>query len=136
MAYRENIETASFLGRYMIRRTLMRYAYNRGDYPRARFHALKIVNNLKEEKVAQSVIIRSFFNEQNFNEVIHLNEKWHFEFDSLAQRAKYQLSIKQQGARNFHHPRVLNLHESQPSPSVRMNDWMPNNACCKRKRGS
>ena len=29
MAYRENIETASFLGRYMIRRTLMRYAYNR-----------------------------------------------------------------------------------------------------------
>ena len=48
MAYRENIETARFLGRYMIRRTLMRYAYNRGDYPRARFHALKIVNNLRD----------------------------------------------------------------------------------------
>jgi hypothetical protein len=48
MAYRENIETARFLGRYMIRRTLMRYAYNRGDYPRARFHALKIVNNLSD----------------------------------------------------------------------------------------
>ena len=129
MAYRENIETVLFSGDYMIRRTLMRRAYNRGDYSKARFHASKIVNDVKEEKVAQSVIIRSFFNEQNFHEVIRLNEQWHFEFESLAQRAKYHLSIKQQGVTNVHHPRILNLHESQPSPSERMNAWKPNNAC-------
>ena len=54
----------------------MRSAYNSGKYAKARHHARKILNVPKEGKLARSVIIRSYWNEQHFEKIINLILKW------------------------------------------------------------
>jgi len=64
----------------MIRRTLMRRAYNNGDFEKAILHAFKIIDSPKEQKLARSVIIRSYWNQKIFSEVIRLNDQWGITF--------------------------------------------------------
>ncbi|MFQ3317542.1 MAG: hypothetical protein ACI8T6_000976, partial [Candidatus Poseidoniaceae archaeon] len=47
----------------------MRRAYNNGYWINARFHASKIIDSPKEQQLARSVMIRSYWNEENFHEV-------------------------------------------------------------------
>ncbi|MEZ8032630.1 MAG: hypothetical protein QMC44_03135, partial [Candidatus Poseidoniaceae archaeon] len=68
----------------MIRRTLMRRAYNNGYWINARFHASKIIDSPKEQQLARSVMIRSYWNEENFHEVIRLNSLWENAFPKLS----------------------------------------------------
>ena len=50
----------------MIRRTLMRRAYNKGNWEKAKFHAYKIINIPKEQQLARDVLIRSCWNQDDF----------------------------------------------------------------------
>ncbi len=100
----------------MIRRTLMRRAYNKGHWERARSHAFKIIHRPKEQELARSVMIRSFWNEENFHEVIRLNSLWGNAFQKLSELAVYSLNEQIPGNEKVHHPKILELHESQPMP--------------------
>ena len=57
-------------------RTLMRRAYNSGDWENARKYALKIIKNPKEEKLAKSVILRSYWNQKDLLKLEIYLEKW------------------------------------------------------------
>jgi len=46
----------------MIRRTLMRRAYNSGRWQHARHYAYQLISNPKEQPLARSVMIRSYRN--------------------------------------------------------------------------
>ena len=70
----------------MIRRTLMRRAYNLGKWERARFYAFKIISKPKERYLARSVIIRSYWNEGDYSKVLELNKKWEYQFNDLVER--------------------------------------------------
>ena len=70
----------------MIRRTLMRRAYNSGRWERARHYAYQLIANPKEQQLARSVIIRSYWNEGDYEKVVQLNEEWDREFDELLQQ--------------------------------------------------
>ena len=109
----------------MIRRVLMRRAYNKGNWEKARYHAFKIVEQPKEQKLARSVIIRSYWNEENFTEVVHLNSLWEDGFQELSEKAKYSLKKKRHSDYKTHHPRILNIHKSQPIPQYHEKQWNP-----------
>ena len=70
----------------MIRRTLMRRAYNAGRWERARFFAFQIISKPKEQALARSVVIRSYWNEGNYSKVLELNEEWDQQFNELLDR--------------------------------------------------
>ena len=107
----------------MIRRTLMRRAYNNGDFEKAIFHAFKIIDSSKEQKLARSVVIRSYWNQKIFSEVIRLNDQWGNRFQALSDQAKYSLSIQQPDGNRIHSPRIIALHESQPVPKNFELEW-------------
>ena len=69
----------------MIRRTLMRRAYNAGHWSKARTIAMKLVHIPKEQILAQSIIIRSLYNEE-IDEVIQLNLQWEDRFAYLVEK--------------------------------------------------
>ena len=54
----------------------MRQAYNSGNYAKARHHARKILHVPKEENLARSVIIRSHWNEEHFEDIVNLLREW------------------------------------------------------------
>ena len=54
----------------------MRRAYNSGDWENARKYALKIIKNPKEEKLAKSVILRSYWNQKDLLKLEIYLEKW------------------------------------------------------------
>ena len=70
----------------MIRRTLMRRAYNGGRWAKARAIADKLLHIPKEQDLARSVIIRSLYNEGKFDELIELNDLWGNRFDYLLEK--------------------------------------------------
>ena len=96
----------------MIRRFLMRRSYNKGQWSQARTHANKIIHLPKEKELARSVVIRSYFNEGLFAEVIHCNQKWGFEFEHLSEKAAYKLSLLNPESKKVLDPRIKNLHAS------------------------
>mgnify|MGYP001178442664 CR=1 FL=1 len=102
----------------MIRRILMRRAYNSGRWERARYFARKIVNKPKEGKLARSVIIRSYWNQGDYSKVVELNQKWNGEFNHLLEK---QSSIKNEFGPDGNRilpPKVLAWHNQQPSPKI------------------
>jgi hypothetical protein len=107
----------------MIRRTLMRRAYNKGYWINARFQASKIIDSPKEQQLARSVMIRSHWNEGNYHEVIRLNSLWENAFPKLSELAVYSLNEQMPGNEKTHHPRILEMHESQPTPNNSGQDW-------------
>jgi len=65
----------------------MRRAYNSGDWESARKYALKIIDNPKEEKLAKSVILRSYWNEKDLLKLEIYLEKWgDIDFEDIRQK--------------------------------------------------
>lgn len=111
----------------MLRRLLMRRAYNRGDWSKARHHAHKLTDSPKERELARSVIIRSFWNQNQYVEVIRLNDLWKNAFPELSQKAAYAIAKYDPAAEKIYHPRIIALHESQPRPKHHHLEWDPEN---------
>jgi len=107
----------------MIRRTLMRRAYNKGDWQIAKHHASKIINIPKEQELARSVLIRACWNQEDYSEVIHLNSLWDNVFQELSDKAEYSLQIQTSTDGKIHRPRITALHRSQPSPEKSDVEW-------------
>ena len=64
----------------------MRRAYNSGDWESARKYALKIIENPKEEKLAKSVILRSYWNQKDLLKLEIYREKWgDIDFEDIRQ---------------------------------------------------
>ena len=70
----------------MLKRVLMRRAYNAGRYNLAREHARRLLSNPKEQALARSVMVRSYWNEQAFQELIDIASQWDDELARLAER--------------------------------------------------
>ena len=110
----------------MIRRFLMRRAYNKGEWEKARFHAFKIVDRPKEQELARSVIIRSYWNQEDTAEVIRLNLLWGNSFEELSMKAKYVSQKAISPNSKVHHPRILKLQNGQPRPQNERKEWNDN----------
>jgi hypothetical protein len=100
----------------MIQRTLMRRAYNKGDWEKAKLHASKIIDIPEEQKLARSILIRACWNQKGFSEVIRLNLLWGNTFQELSDKAKHSSQIQKSGEANIYHPQILAIHSSQPVP--------------------
>lgn len=117
----------------MIRRILMRSAYNSGKYAKARHHARKILNVPKEGKLARSVIIRSYWNEQHFEKIVNLAQKWQDpSLEEYLQKSIDQLFLlKDKGQKlnlslkDLHSKRHAPLQEQQPIPNTEI-QWDSN----------
>jgi hypothetical protein len=109
----------------MMRRFLMRRSYNKGQWSQARTHANKIIHLPKEKELARSVVIRSYWNESQYQKVIHLNSIWGYIFQELADKSRYALATQEPGLSKVHHPRILALHSCQPKPKIRDIVWNP-----------
>ena len=107
----------------MIRRTLMRRAYNKGEWNTAKYHASKIINIPKEQKLARSVLIRACWKQKDFSEVIHLNSLWGDAFQELSDKAEYSLQKQNSSDAKIHHPKTLTIHNSQPVPNDSNIEW-------------
>jgi hypothetical protein len=101
----------------------MRRAYGKRKWEEARIHAFKITDSPKEQHLAQSVIIRSYWNEGKVREVIRLNSLWSNAFQKLSELAVYSLNEQIPGNEKTYHPRILELHESQPMPKHSNLEW-------------
>ncbi|DAC22522.1 MAG TPA: hypothetical protein D7H89_02370 [Candidatus Poseidoniales archaeon] len=60
----------------MLRRVLMRRAYNAGRYEQARYHARLLLGKQKEAELARSVIVRSYWNEQALAALVEQDFSW------------------------------------------------------------
>jgi hypothetical protein len=101
----------------MLRRTMMRRAYNSGRWKRARHLALKIVNKPREAKLARSVIIRSHWNEGNYQKVVELNQEWNGEFNHFLEKQSSSEKIFGVDGKQILSPKVQQWHSEQPTPS-------------------
>ena len=99
----------------MIRRTLMRRAYNSQRWERARSHAYKILSKPKEQAFARSVIIRSYWNVGNYEKVVELNEEWNHEIDELVNRNSKTTPQNQDGEQTYS-SKIQSWHSNQPKP--------------------
>lgn len=54
----------------MLRRVLMRRAYNSGRYEQARHYARLLLGTSKKAELARSIIVRSYWNEQAYEDLI------------------------------------------------------------------
>ena len=118
----------------MIRRGLMRRAYNKGNWEKARYHAFKIVEQPKEQKLARSVIIRSYWNEREYEQVVTYANKWEdLKFHNYLEKAIDQLFLlRQKGQKiginldEYSLQRYVDLQKSQPKPKNEFN-WNEEN---------
>jgi len=101
----------------------MRRAYNKGNWKKAKLHAYKIINIPKEQQLARSVLIRTCWNQEDYSEVIRLNSLWENAFQELSDKAEYSLRIQNSTDGKIHHPRIITLHKSQPSPENSDVEW-------------
>jgi hypothetical protein len=110
----------------MIRRTLMRRAYNSGNYVKARHHAGKIVDLPNEQKFARSVIIRSYWNQKEYEEIVRLLQDWKdSELSHFLQKSVDELIFMKNKGQNvsipltgFQSERYLRLQNHQPTPNA------------------
>lgn len=108
-----------------MRRFLMRRSYNKGQWSKARAYANKIIHLPREQELARSVVIRSYWNESQYEKVLQLNSTWDHAFQELADKAAYTLAIQKPGQSKVHHPRILALQSGQPKPKTRDIVWNP-----------
>lgn len=111
----------------MLRRLLMRRAYNAGRYVDARRHALLLLSNPKEAMLARSVIVRSFWNEQAFGALVEAGAKWDDDLSkSYVALAQDRLTSPAPGKAltPMKKSRLERLREEQPQPKISM-EWNP-----------
>ena len=99
----------------MIRRTLMRRAYNGGRWAKARAIANKLLHIPKEQELARSVIIRSLYNEGKFDELIELNALWGNRFDYLLENMNNSQS---NSSADFSRRQRIQLEQPQPKTEI------------------
>jgi len=111
----------------MLRRVLMRRAYNTGRYEQARRHARLLLGKQKEAELARSVIVRSYWNEQAFEVLVETAEHWDDELSqsyvALAQERLTSPSASK-ALTPMKENRLKRLREAQPSPAHSMK-WNP-----------
>ena len=59
-----------------INRWLIRRAYNSGRWVNARRQAFSLLNSIKYSEFAQDIIIRSYWNEKRWNDVVSFSARW------------------------------------------------------------
>ena len=109
----------------MLRRVLMRRAYNTGRYETAREHARHLFSNPKEQALARSVMVRSHWNEQAFQELIDVASQWDDELaKSYCALARDRLSTTTSGKTltPMKQDRLERLRGEQPEPNHAM-EW-------------
>lgn len=112
----------------MLRRVLMRRAYNAGRYEQARRHARLLLSNPKEQALARSVLVRSYWNEQAFETLVETAEHWDDELSqSYVALAQEQMSATPGKALTpMKESRLERLRDAQPQPQHSM-EWNPDN---------
>ena len=111
----------------MLRRVLMRRAYNAGRYEQARHHAHLLLGKPKEAELARSVIVRSYWNEQAFAALVEVGKTWDDDLSrSYVALANDRLTSPAQGKvfTPMKENRLERLREAQPSPAHSMK-WNP-----------
>lgn len=97
----------------MLRRFLMRRAYNQRKWEQARKIAEKMLDVPKEQQLARSIIIRSYYNQGKFKKVIDLNSEWDGEFQKLVDRIGNS-ATRSEGQKE----KIYKHHNNQPKPLV------------------
>ncbi len=110
----------------MIRRWLMRRAYNLGQWEVAKQHAQLLLTKPNEMKLSRSVYIRSCWHLNSFEEVVNLNAKWNNGFEELAGRSRYKLA-QIEGNMEVFDPKIQRLHEEHPRPYRTKCQWNKSN---------
>ena len=73
----------------------MRRAYNRGDWKNARKYAMKIVDDPSEEKLAKSVVLRSYWNQKDMLKLQMFLDKWgDFDFEDIRKKMEKSLDFE------------------------------------------
>ena len=106
----------------MIRRWLMRRAYNLGQWEIAKQHAKLLLTKPNEMKLSRSVYIRSCWHLNSFEEVVELNGKWDNAFEELTERARYQLA-QLEGDKSIFTAKIQRLHREAPRPKHSTIEW-------------
>jgi len=108
----------------MLRRVLMRRAYNAGRWNAARNHASKLLSKPTEQTLARSVIVRSYWNEGRFQELVDCTKEWHDELShSYREQAIDRLKVTG-GAKKLtmmKEEKLQRLRDDQPQPKVPIN---------------
>ena len=60
----------------LIRRVLMRRAYNAGHYAQARHHADRLLSDETQRDLARSIVLRSFWNQQAYRSLVETGQHW------------------------------------------------------------
>jgi hypothetical protein len=106
----------------MIRRWLMRRAYNLGQWEVAKQHAKLLLTKPNEMELARSVYIRSCWHLNSFDEVVDLNAKWDNVFGELAEKSNYKLAqIK--GDTSIFTSKIKRIHREAPCPKHLEIQW-------------
>ena len=104
----------------MLRRTLMRRAYNGGRWEVARGYARMLLDRPRERMLARSVMVRSFWNENKFAEILACSEGWDdqisLEYRSLA-RDRLEGATTSKTLTSFKKGKNERLREQQPTPA-------------------
>lgn len=99
----------------------MRRAYNAGQWDTSRHHADKLLQKLSERRLARSVIVRSYWNEGRFQDVIDCTTNWPDELSkSYREQAIDRLNV-QGGAKKLtmmKEEKLQRLRSEQPQPTV------------------
>ena len=78
-----------------INRWLIRRAYNSGDWAKARRQAFVLLKDMKDSEFAQDIIIRSYWNERRWNDVISFSERWpKLEWKEYSDKARKNMNPK------------------------------------------
>lgn len=62
--------------RALVRRVLMRRAYNAGHYEQARHHANRLLDVQKQQNLARSIVLRSYWNQQAYGLLVATGQHW------------------------------------------------------------
>jgi len=102
----------------------MRRAYNAGRWDAARNHASKLLSKPSEQVLARSIIVRSYWNEGRFQELVDCTKEWHEELShSYREQAIDRLKVTG-GAKKLtmmKEEKLQRLRNEQPKPKVPIN---------------
>ena len=96
----------------------MRRAYNRGDWENARKYARKIIDDPREEKLAKSVVLRSYWNQNDMLNLDVFLNKWPNDFHDI--RTKFEKEQERLARKS----KDIEI----PSPSFTI-DWNSSDIC-------
>jgi hypothetical protein len=102
----------------------MRRAYNAGRWDDARTHASKLLLRPSEETLARSIIVRSYWNEGRFQELVDCTKEWHDELShSYREQAIDRLKVTGGGKKltMMKEEKLQRLRNEQPKPKGPIN---------------